>query len=249
MHFETILYALPVPVLVCDRRGQAKYANGTLESLFGKTPPLLTALAAELDGEGAFESGEIKEPRRRVTFSRNGSSDLVLDALVSIVREQGEPVAVLVLEPAPPSAGESLASRRASVAVPSCKQQAPAARARLLVVDDEEMVRMVICAVLTQKGYEVVEAVDGEDALRKCAAGLFDLALVDLFMPRLNGLETLQELRRIQPQLRALLLSGVADVQDFKGWDSTIKINFLQKPFDNRELTRAVEQLLTVPRA
>lgn len=116
---------------------------------------------------------------------------------------------------------------------------------RILVVDDEELVRMVTKAVLAYRGYQVSEAEDGEDAVEKYAKapGSFDLVLMDLHMPRLNGYDALVRIREINPKAKVIMLSGgVHDPED--GIGQLEKVAFLHKPFDNQELVRLVRQML-----
>src|SRR5206468_1339368 len=74
-------------------------------------------------------------------------------------------------------------------------------REAILLVDDEEMVRLVARAILGYRGYTITEAVDGEEALQKYreTPGGFDLVLLDLHMPKLNGWDTLARLRQLDP--------------------------------------------------
>jgi two-component system, cell cycle sensor histidine kinase and response regulator CckA len=118
-------------------------------------------------------------------------------------------------------------------------------RERILVVDDEEMVRLVTKAVLAYRGYQISEAVDGEEAIRiySEASPRFDLVLIDLHMPRLNGYDALARIREIDRNAKAILLSG--GTQDPSGFGSGLDgVVFLQKPFDNSELARSVRELL-----
>ena len=119
------------------------------------------------------------------------------------------------------------------------------ARERVLVVDDEELVRMVIKAVLTYRGYQVFEASDGEDAVLKYqqAQPAFDLVLMDLHMPRLNGYDALLRIRQLNPKLKAILLSGGSQDPASLGGDIE-GVAYLQKPFDNQELANVVRKLL-----
>jgi CheY-like chemotaxis protein len=84
----------------------------------------------------------------------------------------------------------------------------------VLVVDDEESVRAVASRMLVQAGLCVVEAVDGRDALDRFqdAPGTIDVVLLDLTMPRMGGVETARELRRLDPDVRIVLSSGYSDV-------------------------------------
>jgi CheY-like chemotaxis protein len=77
-------------------------------------------------------------------------------------------------------------------------------------VDDEEIVRLVVRAVLGYRGYCIVDAPSGADALQKLAEqpGRFDLVLLDLNMPKMDGCETLRRLRQADPAVPVIVLSG-----------------------------------------
>lgn len=82
---------------------------------------------------------------------------------------------------------------------------------RILIVDDEEHIRKVLSRALITQGYEVSIAADGEEALRLASSSPFDLALLDLKMPGMSGLEVLQHLKEMLPDLIVIMLTGVAD--------------------------------------
>src|SRR5689334_21445535 len=88
--------------------------------------------------------------------------------------------------------------------------RAPANAGRILLADDEEMVRKAIRQILSFGGYTITEAVDGEDAVQKYidASPPFDLVLIDIDMPRLGGAEAITRIRRHDPRAKAILLSG-----------------------------------------
>lgn len=111
---------------------------------------------------------------------------------------------------------------------------------RILLVDDEEMVRKAIRLILTYGGYHIVEAVDGEEAVQKYleASPPFDLVLMDLDMPRLNGPEAMERIRRHDPEAKAILLSGGVR---FVGQE---RMAFLQKPFEVQQLIGLVRKTL-----
>jgi len=81
---------------------------------------------------------------------------------------------------------------------------------RVLLVDDEPLVRKLISGYLVAAGYVVRAAVDGLDAIGKLRAGLPDLIISDLSMPRMSGLEFLNVVRRRFPQIPVIVISGVA---------------------------------------
>ncbi len=116
----------------------------------------------------------------------------------------------------------------------------------VLVAEDEELVRKLTSSVLEQFGYRVIEAVDGEDAVKKYMENRdrIDLLLLDVIMPKKNGREVLAKIRIFQPDIKALFLSGyTADVMQQKGLlDSGV--SFIMKPVPVNELLRKIRAVL-----
>lgn len=109
---------------------------------------------------------------------------------------------------------------------------------RILVADDDELVRELMRTLLAPSGYAIEEAVDGEDAVRKCLGSPFDLLLIDHNMPRMSGVEACTEIRRQKPGMKMLMLSGrVSDTEPRE-------VGTLPKPFENHELLSMVRQML-----
>lgn len=119
-------------------------------------------------------------------------------------------------------------------------------RPHVLIVDDEDMVRIVLKAVLGHGGYLVTEAVDGEDAVEqyRSASVPFDLVLMDLHMPRLNGYDALNRIRKLDPNAKAVFLSGGARDTEEQSILHLQDVAFLHKPFENRELLRVVADMV-----
>jgi len=84
-------------------------------------------------------------------------------------------------------------------------------KGRALVVDDEEMIRSMLTDVLEAFGYEVDAAESGEAALAHFVAGRYRVVLTDLLMPGMSGLDVVTELRRVEPALPAILLTGLGN--------------------------------------
>ena len=116
----------------------------------------------------------------------------------------------------------------------------------ILVVDDEDMVRYVIKAVLCNRGYVIREAIDGEDAVEQYAAASppIDLVLLDVNMPRLDGYEAIIRIRKVNPRAKAVFLSGGARDSEEREIRGLPWVAFLYKPFDNRELLETVAAML-----
>ncbi len=113
----------------------------------------------------------------------------------------------------------------------------------ILVVDDEPTVRVVIAMILTKRGFAVIEAENGNEALEMVDryAGSLRMILLDLTMPQRDGLSTLQELRRRQNNTPVLIISGYYSVELIPQLES-LNAQFLSKPFDAHSLMAKVEQ-------
>lgn len=80
--------------------------------------------------------------------------------------------------------------------------------AKILVVDDERSIRMMLTHMLTQDGHEVIEAKDGVEGCQMYRENLSDLVIADLVMPEKNGIDMLLELKQEFPDIRVLAISG-----------------------------------------
>lgn len=110
---------------------------------------------------------------------------------------------------------------------------------RVLLVEDEEVVRDVVTMMLEQHGFEVVAVEDALEALSACRSGdRFDLLLTDLVMPSMNGVELAAAVREQAPTTRVVYMSGYS-AEDVV--DSNPRV---QKPFTSGELLAALESSL-----
>jgi CheY-like chemotaxis protein len=114
-----------------------------------------------------------------------------------------------------------------------------ASPARVLLVEDEEVVRDVVTMMLEQHGYDVVAVEDALAALSECRSGAhFDVLLTDLVMPSMNGVELAAAVQEQAPGTRVVYMSGYS-AEDVT--DSTPRV---QKPFTSGELLSTLEQVL-----
>ncbi len=117
--------------------------------------------------------------------------------------------------------------------------------ARILVVDDDSALRQALGAVLHRNGYEVEQAENGAEALKKSLGGPFDAAVVDYQMAPSDGLEFLSQLRNIQPRCLRLLMSGVLDLPVVMHAINHGDVSrVVQKPFRLDSIVRALEELM-----
>jgi PAS domain S-box-containing protein len=127
----------------------------------------------------------------------------------------------------------------------------PAAKGteRVLLVEDEPMVRGLMARTLRGLGYQVLEAADGKEGLRVATelAGDLDLVVTDVVMPRMTGRELVEQVRRVRPDVEVLFISGYPDDENAPSRPRpSIEPGaaFLQKPFVMAELARTVRALL-----
>lgn len=116
----------------------------------------------------------------------------------------------------------------------------------ILVAEDDPSLRLWAQTMLEMHGYKVIEAVDGCDAVRKFAArkDSVDLVLLDGIMPNLNGREALIEMRGLQPELKAIILSGYAEDVFTQDDLQNLKVTFAQKPVVPNQLLRTIRRIL-----
>jgi CheY-like chemotaxis protein len=119
---------------------------------------------------------------------------------------------------------------------------------RILVVDDDAPIRTMISTLLTTAGYEVITMEDGAGALKVAAQQSFSVAIVDVFMPGVDGLETIRRLTTLAPGMPLIVISGFpfarADSRspDFLGMSIKLgSAHYLAKPFKPAELLELVE--------
>jgi CheY-like chemotaxis protein/anti-anti-sigma regulatory factor len=115
---------------------------------------------------------------------------------------------------------------------------------RLLVVDDEDSVRVTTAAILEQEGYAVETASDGREALEKVAHGGFDLVLTDLRMEDMDGITLLHELQTKYPQLVTIVLTGYATIESSIDALRQGVYDYLVKPCVVDDLKRTVRRAL-----
>ena len=116
--------------------------------------------------------------------------------------------------------------------------------ARILVVDDEPAVQSALSRALAMERYEVAQAADGEEALAQLGAAPFEAVILDVGMPRLDGLEVCRRLREGGDRTPVLMLTARGEVDDrVAGLDAGAD-DYLVKPFALRELLARLRALL-----
>jgi PAS domain S-box-containing protein len=119
----------------------------------------------------------------------------------------------------------------------------------ILVVEDEDAVRSLLCMVLQEAGYRVLEASRGAEAIRlfEQHSEPIQLVVTDVVMPEMGGRQMVQRLSELRPDLRVLYLSGYTDDAVVRHGVLQANVAFLQKPFTMATLTNKVRQVLDLP--
>jgi len=113
---------------------------------------------------------------------------------------------------------------------------------KVLVVDDEETVRILLQRVLQAAGYDAVIAADGEEALSVIANGDIDVVLLDINMPGLSGMDVLGKISTDWPNVCVIMVTAVADVQTAVATMKLGAYDYITKPFDRDEMLRKIRQ-------
>ncbi|WP_409561457.1 response regulator [Hyphomicrobium sp. B1] len=118
--------------------------------------------------------------------------------------------------------------------------------ASILTVDDSSSIRVAIKVALTGAGYQVSEAVDGADGIKKANAGKFDLIITDLNMPIMDGLTMIEELRKIPAHsgVPIIFLTTESDAALKQRAKSAGATGWLTKPFQADNLLKIVKKVL-----
>ncbi|MFL6400390.1 MAG: response regulator [Nitrososphaeraceae archaeon] len=118
---------------------------------------------------------------------------------------------------------------------------------RILVVDDEPDILLALKIVLESNGFKTEAFGDPILALRSFIAGSYDLALLDIRMPRITGLGLYKELRKIDNKIRVCFLSAISNYQEFVKYFPTInEIQVIVKPVDNQTLIHRINKIMSL---
>jgi two-component system response regulator PilR (NtrC family) len=112
------------------------------------------------------------------------------------------------------------------------------------VIDDEPIIHEVLSQLLSSEGYEVVLSSSGEEALEKHSAQFYDVTLLDLLMPGLDGIEVLRGIKRIDPQAVIIIITAYASVESAISAMKMGAYDYIQKPFKHDELLLIIERAL-----
>lgn len=116
--------------------------------------------------------------------------------------------------------------------------------ARILIVDDEEVVRQSCIRILGDEAYVTDTAQSGLEALRKIEESVYDLLILDIIMPRMDGLEVLQRVKESHPDIDVVMITGLSQIATAVSCMKLGALDYLPKPFDPDELKMVIERAM-----
>jgi len=116
--------------------------------------------------------------------------------------------------------------------------------AHILVLDDVLDAAVLIQKILTKKGHEVIAFTEEEEALRHAAGHRIDLAILDIKLKKMSGIDVLEELKRANPAVKVIMLTGFPTVETAQRALALGAEDYCVKPIDKEELEEKVRQVL-----
>ena len=120
--------------------------------------------------------------------------------------------------------------------------------ARILIVDDDRQFRKMLRKTLEHEGYEVIEAADGKEGIKKYSQKPTDLVITDILMPDFSGISVISNLKRNFPETRIIAISGggtAYNPNDYLAYAEQIGANYIiEKPVEKHVLLAAIRKLL-----
>jgi DNA-binding NtrC family response regulator len=116
-----------------------------------------------------------------------------------------------------------------------------AARKRVLVVEDDPILARIYSCALAAAGYFVDKAADGAEGYARLLATSYDVVVTDLCMPKLSGLDLLEQVRRRQPEVPVVMVTGELDEKTYESARKLGMVRFLVKPVTMHQLAGAVD--------
>ena len=118
---------------------------------------------------------------------------------------------------------------------------------KILIIDDEPHILMMLKKMMEKAGYDIDLASNGHEGMKMFQKSPSDLVITDIIMPEKEGLETIREMKRIQPELKIIAMSGGGKIsaENYLETASIFGANrVIQKPFTQKEMVTAVNELM-----
>jgi serine phosphatase RsbU (regulator of sigma subunit)/anti-sigma regulatory factor (Ser/Thr protein kinase) len=120
------------------------------------------------------------------------------------------------------------------------------AKSRILIVDDEESNINLIQKLLSDKNYEIDSSLSGHEAIKMIKLKKYDLVLLDIFMPQINGYEVCRSIHTIAPDIYVIMLTGLSDDEALKKSFEVGAVDCIRKPLNETELISRIKNILNI---
>jgi DNA-binding NtrC family response regulator len=117
--------------------------------------------------------------------------------------------------------------------------------ARILIVDDDENIRKVLMAILEDKGYNIESVGTAREAMRRTDRKFYNLALIDIRLPDMEGIELLTKIRDTTPRMRKIVITGYPTLQNAVDAVNRGADAYVMKPFDVERVLRTISEQLS----
>ncbi len=117
-------------------------------------------------------------------------------------------------------------------------------KGKILVIDDEPSMQEVLQKLLKDDGYEVVVASSGKDGLFKLEQSGYDLVICDVMMPDMSGLQTLEEIKRLDPEQMVIMITAYGSVEDAVNSIKSGAFDYITRPYKNETVLNAVQRAI-----
>ena len=115
---------------------------------------------------------------------------------------------------------------------------------KILIVDDDAELRAKLSEILKEAGYLTDEAASGKEALKRAGSDEFDIALLDLMMPKMSGMDVLGEIRKVRPKTKIIMITAFATVENAVDAVKKGASDYISKPFRINDLLATVRRVI-----
>ncbi len=114
---------------------------------------------------------------------------------------------------------------------------------KILVVDDDIDIVRIVSRMLSREDFDVETACSGEEALEKVKSRRPDIILLDIMMPRMNGLEVLRRIKGLDTSIRIVMITAFGDIDSYLDAMEWGAMEYINKPFETEELIRMINKI------
>jgi DNA-binding NtrC family response regulator len=115
---------------------------------------------------------------------------------------------------------------------------------RIIIIDDDESIRKILVTILEEEGYEVDTASTGKEAIQKTNERVYNLALIDMRLPDIEGIDLLLKIKDTTPRMRKIIITGYPTIQNAMEAVNRQADAFILKPFDMEKTLQTIREQL-----